>query len=161
MKRGYNQRTDPVPWTEEEDRKLLKLVEKLPRRRGGDRLARGAPELLGPCFPFRSLASVLNRYKLIKQRLRLGLKGFYQKPWTDEDVGKLRELYSQERFHLDLKGAFPDRHRASVITKAGRLGLTRPRLWIVPFKLSSEEAAMAAGLILGDGTIGRYRYKGR
>lgn len=160
MKKGQHL-TNQVPWTAEEDKKLLDLAAEIKRQNGGRGryLVHGGPAVLASHFPERSESSVYSRWKLLKGRGKDWQKGRYHKAWTAADIEKLKSVYSVGRFHLDLKDAFPDRRVGTVVAKAIRLGLSRPRLHLVPFRLSLEDAALAAGMINADGSIGWYESK--
>lgn len=146
-------RTGSGAWTEEEDAKLLGMVEILKGKH--ERLGYNARQRLYGTFPNRDPKNVYSRFNTLKRIAKSGgvVKRYTYKLWTDDDVAKLRELYSHDKFHTGLASAFPDRHWRNIQAKAQELGLSRKRLKLIPFKLSSEEAAFAAGMINGDGYV--------
>lgn len=141
-------------WSEEDSKKLLAAYEQLPKRSNGA-LRRGGLEQLMALFPDRDGAAIYDRvFRLRHPRAPQEKRFRYNyNEWTDEEVAKLREVYARDEFKLNLKAEFPDRKSANVVAKAIQLGLSRRRLSVVPFHLTNEERALAAGLILGDGYI--------
>jgi len=48
--------------------------------------------------------------------------------WTEEEVGRLRALYTSGRAFEEIMNAFPERTDSAIRQKASRLGLKRPTI---------------------------------
>lgn len=140
-----------IAWTEEEDKVLLELLQGAPRAMGG-KIKKGFVPTLASCFPNRSLHSIEQRASFLTRRtVDFGKRGY--QPWRDEEIAALRALYSGTRWKLNLREHFPSRDPRDVREKARMLGLARKQLRTEAKPLTDVQAAMMAGLILGDGCL--------
>lgn len=138
------------PWTEEDSTRLRGLVENASRALGG-RLKKGEVSKILAFFPNRTKHSVEQQISLWAKNGEWEKKNFHA--WRDEEVAKLRTLYSGEKWRLDLKGEFPDREPRDVLEKARRLGLSRRILKTEAKQLTDMQCGILAGLIMGDGCL--------
>ncbi len=135
-------------WTESEDRLLAELVSAAVVTDGG-RFKRGEIERIAKFFPNRSKHSVEHR---LSMRADVLPKREYI-PWTEEEIVRLRILYSGTLWRLELKKNFPDRDSHAVIEKARSLGLQRKVLKTEAKQLYPEQCALMAGLLMADGSL--------
>jgi len=137
-------------WTNEERELLRKLV--------GDagtgtthRIKSRDFKTIAALFPNRTKNSLY--LEIYRQRNEGELVRREYRPWTNEEILRLKALYSGNRWRLDLKGEFPDRESRDVLEKARRLGLSRRVLKTEAKELTSEQCAMMAGLLMADGSL--------
>ena len=74
------------------------------------------------------------------------------KEWTDEEVERLRELYTSNRTFEEIVEKFPMRTENAIRLKASRLGIKRPFIGdiiqVKPLALRSRGAGGASGYLM-------------
>jgi len=139
-----------VAWTDAERELLRKLVADA-ETGTTHRIKSRDFKKIATLFPNRTKNSLY--LEIYRQRNVGKLVRREYKPWADEEILRLKVLYSGEKWRLNLGREFPGREARDVLEKARRLGLSRRILKTEAKQLTDMQRGILAGLIMGDGCL--------